>query len=59
MTVSYDNSKIIFEGLKAAGIKSLSARSGRDKSHLERIWGGYRSKSWIERLGNGRCLTDY
>jgi sulfopyruvate decarboxylase subunit alpha len=25
MTVSYDNSKIIFEGLKAAGIKSLSA----------------------------------
>src|SRR3954467_9783500 len=25
MTVSYDNSKIIFAGLKAAGIKSVSA----------------------------------
>ena len=25
MTVSYENSKIIFDGIKAAGIKSISA----------------------------------
>ena len=25
MTVSYENSKVIFDGIKAAGIKSLSA----------------------------------